>query len=215
MKRTYPFLVGITGGIGSGKSTVCRFLSEMGCALFEADSVAKELQLHDSEVIEGIKSLFGAEVYSREAFGQLSLDRRAIAAVAFSSPEKLKTLNRLIHPKVYDEFCKAISDAEKKGIKILVKEAAILFESGGQNDLDVVVVVATDLSQRIERAVKKGMGTREEIMQRIAMQWPQEKLIEKANYVILNNGSKQNLKEEAEKLFEWLLVAASSTCNCL
>lgn len=211
----YPFLVGVTGGIGSGKSTVCRFLSEMGCALFEADMVAKQLQLHDSEVINGIKTLFGSEVYSVDVAGQMVLDRKQIAATVFSSPAKLEALNTLIHPKVFSEFQKAVHDAENRGVKILVKEAAILFESGSNTQLDVVIVVVADEQLRIERAVRKGMGSREEIKQRIARQWPQKKLIEKADYVVENNGSREELKKETEALYSRLLSAASSACNHL
>ncbi len=81
--RSYPFLVGVTGGIGSGKSTVCRFLSELGCTLFEADIVAKNLQLHDAEVIDGIKTLFGSEIYSVDSSGQLLLDRKKNRSYSF------------------------------------------------------------------------------------------------------------------------------------
>ncbi|MEI8185783.1 MAG: dephospho-CoA kinase [Chlorobiaceae bacterium] len=210
MSRYYPFLVGVTGGVGSGKSTVCRFLSEMGCRLFEADRVAKELQLNDPEVIEGIRALFGAEVYSFDSAGQMVLDRKKIASTVFSCPEKLEALNNLIHPKVFREFNKAVHEAAQSGIKILVKEAAILFESGSNRQLDVVVVVTADEEQRVERAVQKGMGSREEIMQRIARQWPQEKLIEKADYVVVNNGTAEDLKRETEALYSKLLIAASS-----
>ena len=213
MSRAYPFLVGITGGLGSGKSMVCHFLSEMGCALFESDRVAKELQLHDPQVIEGIKVLFGLEVYSRDASGSLVLDRKKIASAVFSSSEKLAALNRLIHPKVHNEFCKAVLDARNRRTKILVKEAAILFESGGNEGLDAVVVVAADMQERIDRAVQKGMGTREEIMRRIATQWPQEKLIAKADYVLFNSGSLEGLKKETEALYLKLLDAALSACD--
>lgn len=215
MKRTYPFLVGVTGGLGSGKSTVCRFLSELGCALFESDRVAKELQLGDREVMEGIRKLFGPDIYSFDALGGLLLDRKTIAAMAFSSPEKLEALNRLIHPKVFIEFEKAVVAARQQGIKILVKEAAILFESGGERLLDAVVVVAAEREERIERAVQKGMGCREEITRRIASQWPQEKLIEKADYVIVNRGSVDGLKSETEALYRTLLAAATSACDNL
>jgi dephospho-CoA kinase len=213
MMRTYPFLVGITGGLGSGKSMVCRFLSEMGCALFESDRVAKELQLNDPEVIEGIKTLFGSEVYSLDASGGMVVDRKKIAQGVFSSDEKLAALNRLIHPKVFDEFQKAVHNARKSGIKILVREAAILFESGGEEGLDAVVVVVADMEERIMRAIQKGMGTREEIMRRIAAQWPPEKLIAKADYVILNRASADELKKETEALYLKLLAAAELLCN--
>lgn len=213
MIRTYPFLVGITGGLGSGKSMVCHFLSEMGCALFESDRVAKELQLYDSEVIAGIKALFGEGVYSFDISGALVLDRKKIAADVFSSSETLSALNRLIHPKVLAEFRKAVFDAQQRGTKILVKEAAILFESGGNEGLDAVVVVAADREERIERAVQKGMGGRAEIMRRLASQWPQEKLIAKADYVLFNTGSLDELKKETEALYPSLLAAAELCCN--
>jgi dephospho-CoA kinase len=213
MMRSYPYLVGITGGLGSGKSMVCSFLSEMGCALFESDRVAKELQLQDPEVMDGIRVLFGAEVYSLDASGAIVLDRRKIASDVFSSSEKLEALNRLIHPKVFGEFRKAVLDAQKRGTKILLKEAAILFESGGNEGLDAVVVVAADMPDRIERAVHKGMGTREEIMRRMAAQWPQETLIAKADYVLFNKGSLDELKSETASLYRILLAAAESACN--
>lgn len=213
MSRRYPFLVGVTGGLGSGKSTVCHFLSELGCALFEADKVARELQLKDSEVIEGISGLFGAEVYSFDRAGELVLDRKTIASIVFSSSEKLEALNRLIHPKVFREFTKAAEDAALRGSKIVVKEAAIMFESGSNRQLDVVVVVTADEEQRIERALRKGLGSREEIMRRIARQWPQERLIAEADYVLVNKGSPDELKKETEALYSRLLGAASSACD--
>jgi dephospho-CoA kinase len=213
MKRTYPFLVGVTGGLGSGKSMVCRVFSEMGCRLFESDKIAKELQLHDHEVIKGISELFGPKVYSHDASGGLVLDRKKIAATVFSAPGKLDALNRLIHPRVSHEFRKAALEAERQGIKILVKEAAILFESGGNEGLDAVIVVVADIQDRLERAVQKGMGQCEEIMRRIATQWPQEKLIAKADYVLFNKGSLDELKKETEALYRTLLIAAASICD--
>ena len=181
----------------------------------KSDRVAKELQLHDPEVILGIKSLFGSDVYSCDASGSLDLDRKKIASEVFSSSEKLLALNRLIHPKVYGEFRTAVLNARNRGIKILVKEAAILFESGGNEGLDAVVVVAADLQERVERAVQKGMGTPEEIMRRIAAQWPQEKLMDKADYVLFNRGSLDGLKKETESLYLTLLAAAESACDNL
>jgi dephospho-CoA kinase len=215
MKRTYPFLVGVTGGLGSGKSMVCRFLSGMGCALFESDRVAKELQLRDPDVIKGIKELFGEKIYSLDHDGAMTLDRKKIAATVFSSPETLQKLNHFVHPKVLGEFCKAVQDASQRGIKILVKEAAILFESGGESGLDAVVVVVADPQERIQRAVRKGMGTPEEIHRRILTQWPQERLIAQADYVLLNKGSLDELKQETELLFHTLLGAAAETCGRL
>ncbi|ABL65032.1 dephospho-CoA kinase [Chlorobium phaeobacteroides] len=203
-----PFLVGVTGGIGSGKSTLCRYLAELGCELFEADVVAKELQLDDSEVISGIKKLFGENVYGKDPEGNLFLDRRMIAGVVFSDREKLDALNRLVHPKVFNAFDRALERARSNGSRLLVKEAAILFESGSSTALDFVVVVASGMEERVARAVAKGLGSREEIFRRIGSQWPQEKLMEMADYVVCNNGSLEELRLKAVALYRYLLSLA-------
>ena len=209
-----PFLVGVTGGIGSGKSTVCRFLSDLGCALFEADRVARELQCSDPGIIAGIRKLFGHEVYAEGSGGSLQLDRRRVAAEVFSSPEKLMELNRLVHPAVYEAFHEAVEEARRQGIEVLVKEAAILFEAGRTADLDLIVVVVADRQLRLRRAVEKGLGSREEVLERMASQWPQEKLVEKAGYVVPNEGTKEELRRQTEKLYQFILQEAASCRDC-
>jgi dephospho-CoA kinase len=205
-----PLLVGVTGGIGSGKSTVCRILVELGCELFEADRVARDLQVEDQEVIHGIGELFGSGVYSRDADGGLSIDRKAIAAAVFSDRTKLDALNALIHPKVFEAFERDVERCRREGRTILCKEAAIMFESGRAGDLDRIVVVAADRELRIDRAVSRGLGSREDVMRRMQAQWPQEKLIERADYVIWNNGSVDDLRHRSEEVFRSLLAVAES-----
>lgn len=199
-----PLLVGITGGIGSGKSTVCSMLTDMGCELFEADRVAKELQLEDQEVIAGIEELFGSGVYQRNDSGELSIDRKAIASVVFSDHQKLDALNRLIHPKVREAFHREIKRCACEGRRILCKEAAILFESGADLDLDRIIVVAANDGLRLERAVARGMGSREEVRQRMKAQWPQEMLIKRAHYVIFNDGSFDELRSQVKQVYRSL-----------
>ncbi|MEE9906103.1 dephospho-CoA kinase [Chlorobium sp.] len=210
MRRAGPFIVGITGGIGSGKSTVCRFLAEMGCALFEADRIARELQQSDPVIVSGIRELFGFDVYTIDSSGVLVLDRRRVAAEVFSDREKLDALNSLVHPRVYEAFETARRQAAGQGIGVLVKEAAILFESGMTGDLDLIVVVAADISLRIQRAAAKGLGSPEEIRRRIAAQWPQERLVEKAGYVIYNEGTIDDLHKETEKLYGFIMQKISA-----
>jgi len=205
-----PVLVGITGGLGSGKTTVCTMLEAMGCSVFEADRVARELQLNDPEVIEGIRRMFGEDVYSSDASGKLLLDRQRIAQQVFKDPSTLKMLNELIHPKVFKAFRDAVHQAAGDGVRILLKEAAILLESGGDKGLDILVVVASDLERRVQRAMKKGMGSREEIQRRIEAQWPQEKLVERADYVIENNGSIEELEIRVRALYQDILNQAAS-----
>jgi dephospho-CoA kinase len=210
MKKPYPLLVGVTGGIGSGKSTVCSLFAELGCELFEADRVAKDLQLQDPEIIEGIKKLFGSGVYSTDKENHLQLDRKAIAGEVFSNPEKLRALNSLIHPKVFDAFSRSIEYCMQRRCEVLVKEAAILFEAGKDKELDRIIVVAAGNELRISRAIGKGMGTREEILKRMASQWPQEKLIERADYVIFNDGTVDELRAQVREVYRKLVEYSSA-----
>jgi len=202
-----PLLVGVTGGIGSGKSTVCAMLAGMGCELFEADRIARELQLEDAEVIRGIEELFGRDVYSRDGSGKLQIDRKAIASVVFSDPEKLAALNRLIHPKVREVFVREVKRCAREGKRILCKEAAILFEAGADRDLDRIIVVAANDGLRLDRAVARGLG-REEARKRMAAQWPQERLIERAHYVIFNDGTLEELRSQVEQIYQSLTTVA-------
>lgn len=207
-----PLLVGVTGGLGSGKSSVCRMLRDMGCAVFEADRVAKELQVSDDDVVSGIRTMFGDDIYRHDERGRLQVDRRRIAEKAFSDPEVLRKLNDLMHPEVFKAFRGAVRDAKKKGVSILVKEAAILFESGGSKGLDVVIVVAADKEKRIERAWAKGMGSREDIQRRIEAQWPQKKLEALADYVIENNGTFSELEKSVKDVYRKLITAQNHDC---
>ena len=205
-----PLLVGVTGGIGSGKSTVCSILVELGCELFEADRVARDLQLTDPEVIRGIEELFGREIYFRDADGTLGIDRKAIAAAVFSDRSRLEALNALIHPKVFIAFDREVERCRRQGRRILCKEAAIMFESGKAGDLDFIVVVAADDELRIDRAVSRGLGNRDEVVRRMQAQWPQERLVEQADFVIWNNGTLDELRARTIELYRQLEEIASS-----
>ncbi|MDT9546297.1 MAG: dephospho-CoA kinase [Chlorobium sp.] len=203
-----PFLVGVTGGIGSGKSSLCTYLAQGGCEVFEADRVAKDLQERDAGVIEGMQSLFGKDIYSINASGALVLDRKRVAAEVFSYPAKLGALNSLVHPVVREEFRRFVQDAGIGRKRIVVLEAAILFESEHSSDMDFIVVVAADDDIRLKRATGRGRSSADDIKKRMAMQWPQELLIEKSDYVVMNNGSKAELKQAALELIPVLEDAA-------
>lgn len=198
-------VIGVTGGIGSGKTTVCNILNALGCRIFNADQVAKELQETDSEVIAGIKALFGEEIYT----GNVP-NRKKIAQLVFSDKEKLMALNRLIHPKVFARFYEAKLDAERKGERVLVKEAAILFESGGNKQVDETIAVLADRDLRIKRLEGKGL-TRDEIEQRMSMQLSDDELRQHADHVIENNGTLEELQSKVKKTLEKILTPTPVT----
>ena len=198
-------VIGVTGGIGSGKTTVCNILNALGCRIFNADQVAKELQETDPEVIAGIKALFGEEIYT----GNVP-NRKKIAQLVFSDKEKLMALNRLIHPKVFARFYEAKLDAERKGERVLVKEAAILFESGGNKQVDETIAVLADRDLRIKRLEGKGL-TRDEIEQRMSMQLSDDELRQHADHVIENNGTLEELQSKVKETLEKILTPTPVT----
>jgi dephospho-CoA kinase len=198
-------VIGVTGGIGSGKTTVCNILNALGCRIFNADQVAKELQETDPEVIAGIKALFGEEIYT----GNVP-NRKKIAQLVFSDKEKLMALNRLIHPKVFARFYEAKLDTERKGERVLVKEAAILFESGGNKQVDETIAVLADRDLRIKRLEGKGL-TRDEIEQRMSMQLSDDELRQRADHVIENNGTLEELQSKVKETLEKILTPTPVT----
>lgn len=172
--------VGITGGIGSGKSTVCHIFSVLGIPVFEADKVAKELQTKDPDIRAQLIDLFGPSVYLPD----LSIDRKHLASIVFSNPSLLSQLNAIIHPavrKAFYEWCQL----QQSPYGLL--EAAILFESGFHRMMDKVIVVSTDQNQRIQRVMKRDGTTEEQVLQRIGNQWTDEQRNNLADFVIHNN----------------------------
>ncbi len=202
--QTPLLTVGITGGIGCGKTSVCRILEDQGCLVFHADQVAKDLQESHPDVISGLKDLFGPDIYPPEPDPQIP-DRKRIAGIVFRDKTKLAAINALIHPKVFEAYEAAKQEAISQSASVLIKEAAILFESGGYKGVDKVIVVAADEALRIAR-VQQSTGLSEKaIRARMASQWPQEKLIEKADWVIYNNGNQEELRAQTKAVLQQLL----------
>lgn len=197
-----PFLLGVTGGMGSGKSSVCKMLEDLGGRVFEADRVARSLQNSDPKLRAGMKALFGDAIYMMAPDGSLELRRQEVASLVFGDKAMLSKLNALVHPAVYRAFGEAVERARQDGIPVLVKEAAILFESGGDKGLDAVLVVTAAKQLRVERAMKRtGLG-RDEVLRRIAMQLPQDELERRADYVIENNGTLEELAAATRKVYQ-------------
>lgn len=172
--------VGITGGIGSGKSTACKVFRAMGIPVFDADSVAKQLMDTDLVIREQLIQLFGSSVYQSNQ----TIDRKYLAGIVFNDPSSLEQLNAIIHPAVRNEFevwC------QTQQSPYIIHEAAILFESGFYKMMDKTIAVVTDEAERIERVMKRNAMTEEQIRLRIRNQWTDEQRIKLADFVIGNN----------------------------
>lgn len=173
--------VGITGGIGSGKTTVCRVFEWLGIPVYYADDRAKWLMTHDAALHEGITELFGAEAYLPDG----SLNRSHIAGRAFQDAGILKKLNGLVHPAVH-------RDGElwhqSQNAPYTLREAALLYESGGYSLLDKMIVVTAPAELRIQRVTARDGTERAAVEARMAQQWPEEEKVALADYIIRNDG---------------------------
>lgn len=173
--------VGVTGGIGSGKTTVCKIFNTLGVPIYYADDRAKQLMVENNQLIAEIKEVFGKEAY----FGDGQLNRKYISAVAFQDSSKLKALNSIVHPAVRQD---AIDWQEKyKNQPYTIKEAALLFEAGSYKDLDKIITVTAPKEMRIERVMKRDLSTREEVIARIEKQWDDKVKVSMSDFVILND----------------------------
>jgi len=189
--------LGVTGGIGSGKTTVCGFLAEQGARVFYADLEAKRLMTEHEGLRADIVDAFGEESYSDDG----SLNRKHLADVVFQSPERVEQINALVHPRVHEAFAAAADRAEEEGVEVLVYEAALIFESGGDEHLDAVAVVVAPDEDRIARVVERDDTTEDEVRARMSHQLPQEELRRRADYVIENDGTLDDLRRKSVDLY--------------
>jgi dephospho-CoA kinase len=172
--------VGITGGMGSGKSTACKVFRTLGIPVFEADLVARQLMITNAEIRNQLIRLFGAAVYLQDQ----TIDRKYLSEIVFQNSSLLAKLNEIVHPVVrneFDEWC------TKQHSPYILHEAAILFESGFYKLMDKTIAVVTSEEERIQRVVKRDGTTPELVKQRIRNQWTDQQRKSLADYLINNN----------------------------
>jgi len=177
---TIPFQVGITGGIGSGKSTVAKIFSTLGVPIYDADTRAKALLNSDPVLVELVKNEFGDGAYSNN-----QLNRRYLAQQVFGFPDRLKKLNDFVHPRVAIDYGQWTQG--HAGKRYVLKEAALLFETGSAAQLNTVIVVTAPEELRIKRVMQRDGRSETEVKRIVDQQWPQEKLVALAQYEIRNN----------------------------
>jgi dephospho-CoA kinase len=179
-----PLQIGITGGIGSGKSLACRIFNLLGVPVYDADSRAKSLMTTDGILVSQIKKEFGVLSYRADE----SLNREHLAEHVFSDPEKLKTLNALVHPRVGEDFERW---AGEQNTPYVLKEAALLFEAKSNQALDKIIVVQAPEGLRIARVLQRDKHrTAQQVKDIIRNQLNDEEKLKLADYILVNDESR-------------------------
>ena len=197
--------IGITGGIGSGKSTVAAIFRSLGIPVYEADSHAKALMNTDGILKDLIQKEFGTLSFTEK--GQLN--RQYLAKEVFPNPEKLKRLNQLVHPRVAEDYVDWVNTKSSGSVSYVIKEAALLYDSGSDQMLDQVVVVTAPEELRKQRIRERDRRSDFEIEEIMKRQMPQEEMAEKADHVVINDG-KQLVIPQVLNLHDFFLKLNSS-----
>jgi dephospho-CoA kinase len=185
-------IIGLTGGIGSGKTMIAKHLLSLGIPVYIADDESKKLMKTD-EVEYSLRNEFGDNIFDDKV-----LNKEKLAQLVFNNPDKLEKLNAIIHPLVNKHFDNWVKS--HKNSPFVIKEAAILFESGSYKYCDAIITVTAPIEIRIQRVLERDKTDRESILKRIQNQWTDEERIAKSDFVIHNTSLNQSLKEINEIL---------------
>jgi len=194
--------VGLTGGIGSGKSTASKYFKKLGAFVFDADTEAKTLMEKNETLQRELIEEFGTDIINAQG----KIEKNKLARVAFQNEDQQQRLNFVIHPYIFDlidgEFDR-ISEGGK--YKIFIVDGAMIYESGFEAHLDFVVVVTALLMHRMDRALKRGNLSREDVLKRMEFQLPEEEKINLADFVIHNDGLESELQQNISNIFKKLV----------
>jgi dephospho-CoA kinase len=190
-------VIGLTGGIGSGKTTIANYFSELGVPVYIADDGAKKI-MQSENIINEIKKVFGESLFENNI-----LNRAKLAEIVFNDKDKLTQLNEIVHPAVKNDF--EVWLLQHKNYEYIIYEAAILFESGRYKECDLIITVTAPAEIRIERVLKRDNTTRDQVLSRMQMQWNDENRISRSNFVI-NNDNLKNARKEVVKILKILNI---------
>ena len=201
IRYTNPKVVAVTGGIGSGQSTVCKKLIELGCRIIDLDKKAKQIIQKDASLQEELKTVFGKEIFTSNG----NLDRKLLGRLAFSDEIRTRELNKLVHPRMVVDVIEEMETARfSEKYPLIVIDAALIFEISIEQMFDVVIVVYANKENRIKRVMERDDLKRAEILARISRQIPLEDKKEWADYVIDNNGTIEDLYTQTGQIFKEL-----------
>jgi dephospho-CoA kinase len=190
-------IIGLTGGIGSGKTTIANHFIAAGIPVYIADDEARKI-MQSLDIIEKIKKEFGTAIFEKGI-----LNRQKLAEIVFDDSEKLKSLNDIIHPAVRKHFANWVLNYKKK--PFVIYESAILFESGSYKECSKIITVIAPIESRIQRVIQRDNTTRESVLKRINMQWPDNQRIAKSDFII-ENKNPEITKLEVDKFLKILKI---------
>ena len=194
--------VALTGGIGTGKSTASKILNELGAFIFDADKEGKNILKNNETVQSELIAEFGTDIMS----GDENIDNNKLARIAFQDQDHQLRLNSIIHPYVFQEIDKNFDDVlEKSAYDIFVVDAALIYESGADTHMDYIIVITALLKVRMERALQRETLTRDEILKRIDLQWPEEEKIALADFVIHNDSTEEEFRDSITDIYNQLV----------
>ncbi|MFH1032748.1 MAG: dephospho-CoA kinase [Chloroflexota bacterium] len=194
-------VIGLTGGIGSGKSTVAQFLKELGAVIIDADKVGHEAYKPDTEGWRETVAAFGKRILNQSG----EIDRKKLAEIVFKDPKALSRLNRIMHPRMFEMIKAQIEEYRRQGVKVAVVEAAILIEANWTSIADEVWVAVAPEARVIERVKKQRGQADEQTLARIRSQLSQKERLKYADVVINNDGTLDELKAKVKEQWERLL----------
>jgi len=190
-------IIGLTGGIGSGKTTVANYFKELGIPVYIADVEGKKIT-ESPKILKAIKDAFGSAVFDEER-----LNRQKVSQIVFNDSEKLKLLNSIIHPEVEKHFMNWVNN--HSNFPLVVKETALLFESGSYKKCDFVITVIAPLEDRINRVIKRDAITRENVLKRIDNQWSDEDRIRNSHYII-DNTDRKTIERQVKEILKKITI---------
>ena len=194
--------VGLTGGLGSGKSTASKFFKSLGAFILDADSTAKKLIANNEKVKEELIKEFGTDIMDATS----NVDKKKLARIAFQDEDHQQRLNYVVHPHIHMAIDKCFDETlDEDKHELFIVDAALIYESGYDAHLDYIIVVTALLKHRMERAMNRNTLTRDQILKRIEFQWPEKEKTSLADFIVHNDGTEDELKNQIVELYKKLV----------
>ncbi|MGQ9631947.1 MAG: dephospho-CoA kinase [bacterium] len=199
-------VVGLTGGVASGKSTVSNLFRELGVRVVDADVIAREVVKPRRRAWREIVKHFGKEILQEDG----TIDRRKLGRIVFSDKRKLQILNDIVHPEVYRRMWKAVEVARRNRERLVILDVPLLFESPSPYKFDKIIVVYSDEKSQLDRLTQRSKLSREEALSRIRAQMPLDEKLARADYVVDNCGTLEETAQQVRRIWQALIREASA-----